>query len=138
MTFMMIIFACVIAGITSYYADQRGRNPGIWFLLGALFGILGLLFLFLLPSYKKAEEETPIVQPPIAEIQNESPHQEYLDKVWYYLDLKHHQQGPLTLAALRLAWHRKTISAESWVWCEGMPEWKLVHELPHFLDALNS
>lgn len=57
--------------------------------------------------------------------------------MWYYLDPTHSQQGPfefLDLAKLRKEEH---LSERSFVWGEGMKEWKQLSELPHLTQEMD-
>jgi hypothetical protein len=130
---LLVVTVLVIqTGLASYYAAKRGRDPWGWAVIGMLFGFLGLFLLFLLPPLAQKEQ----LPPPLAqsEMQVDSvpllPPSEPPKVEWYYLDGEHQQQGPVLLEALRDQWIEKKISAESYVWCSEMTEWKKIGELP--------
>ena len=51
--FIVIVVWLALGGVCSYYAKERGRNPIGWFIIGLVFGLLGLITLFLIPNRKK-------------------------------------------------------------------------------------
>ena len=57
MSTILVLILWMIMGIaTAYLANQRGRDPYIWFALGVVFGILAMLLLFILPPVKSENE----------------------------------------------------------------------------------
>lgn len=56
--------------------------------------------------------------------------QQYREKDWFYADDKHQPQGPIAYEDLRLALQREHAAGHSLVWCEGMPAWKILEEIP--------
>lgn len=140
MTLLMGISILLIGAITAYYAKQRGRRPTVWFMIGALFGLLGLLLLFLMPSYASTAQETTdsqsqAITPTPGQI---SFSQDHLEKEWYYMDENHQQQGPIAFVALKQAWQHKTLFPDTFVWCEGMLDWRQIKDVPNFGDALST
>ena len=124
------VLALLFGMLTSYLAQARGRNPLVWFFIGAGFGVFGILALFFFPVEKEEPkkafvDEITVVPEPV------------LPDRWFYLDEQHAQYGPVTLAALQVLWKEKKISASTMVWCEGMQEWKRVGELESLLKRLN-
>lgn len=54
MMFLLIIW--IICGlIASSVASSKGHNPGVWFLIGAIFGIFGLVAVMLLDNRKNQQ-----------------------------------------------------------------------------------
>ena len=39
----LIVYAVLFGGVTALAASARGRSGGAWFVIGALFGIFGLI-----------------------------------------------------------------------------------------------
>lgn len=109
----------LIGGLTSYLAKQRGRDPVSWFFLGLFFGFFALLALFLMP--KKVESKTnqslSSCSPPQQPDENEI-------KEWFYVDKDHQQQGPIPYKELMDLWNRYTLSKDSYVWSDGMSDWR--------------
>jgi hypothetical protein len=54
-TEVSIVIGLIIAGVTAYIAEQRGRNPLGWFVLGWLCCCIAIPALFVLPNLKEAE-----------------------------------------------------------------------------------
>lgn len=136
-----LLVAILIASITAYIAKRRGRSPMLWFFLGAFFGLLGMLALFLFPVVKDpaTEEKGQIeVIPKQETVSPESPEDQVLADGWFYLDSEHQQYGPVTLSELKLLFEEKKIDSSSFVWREGMQEWKKVSELSQLVASLST
>ena len=56
--FLTITLCLLIGAATAYFANQRGRDPLVWFMVGMLLGIFGLALLFLLPPVLEGEEKS--------------------------------------------------------------------------------
>lgn len=130
---IVIISWVIFGGATSYFAGQRGRDPFAWFFIGMLLGILGILLLFLLPALNVKEEAQVL--------EEEKPKEEgwpgFRLKEWYYLNSAREQIGPSSYSALRDMWISKKISEQTYVWSEGMEEWKKIGEIPSLKEALD-
>lgn len=138
--FWVLGFSILIGGVTGYFAEQRGRNPFLWFFIGMFFGFLGLLVLFLLPSAKKENVATPrpeeredprqvlMTPPPVL---TEKPLEQ---REWFYLDLTHQQQGPVSFQEVERLWKENQISARTYLWSEGMGDWKRIELFPELLE----
>lgn len=153
---ILTIILWILTGVaTGYLAYRRGRDPYIWFALGIFFGILAILVLVLLPTTKVEEEiavdrrneeivegrerqlkerekleNAPNLQPQSVEA-----------KEWFYLDKTRQQQGPLSFYSLNVLWENGEINGQSYVWTEGMAEWKRIQEvedLYHVLEQLEA
>lgn len=129
---VVIISWLLFGGASSYFARQRGRDPFAWFLIGMFLGILGLLLLFLLPplAVPVSADEEKVEE--IEEIEPQEAEMPYQLKAWYYLDEMRNQIGPVSYNQLKKA----NIQADTLIWCEGMPEWKTIAEIPHMKEAL--
>jgi hypothetical protein len=140
---LSIIFWLLIGAATAYFAQQRGRDPLIWLVIGIFLGLLGLLLLFLLPSVKgdqpkdadaqafRKEPQEPVIQTAPA-IQDHS----YLVRDWFYLDAEPKQQGPVTFDFLKKIWREGQIGIGTFVWCDGMEKWKKIDELDSLKHGL--
>ncbi len=120
-----LIFSTFVGISTGYLANMRGREPIIWGLVGFFFGLFGLIALMLFPNLSKKEQEKAIelvVEPVVPEQQL---------KEWYYLEGAE-QKGPIEYSTLKDLWGEKTISSTTYVWSEGMEEWKTVQECQLF------
>lgn len=67
--FILLWITCgfIAAGI----ASGRNHNAGVWFVIGALFGVFGLIGAFLLPDKSKSAEKSPIA-PNTSDIDNQT------------------------------------------------------------------
>lgn len=126
---VVIISWLLFGGASSYFAKQRGRDPFAWFLIGMFLGILGLLLLFLLPPIATSG---PVVEEKVEELAPQEEDMPYRLKAWYYLDATRNPIGPTSFNQLKKA----NVQADTLIWCEGMPEWKTVAELPQMKEAL--
>ena len=48
--FVFLVFFLVCGFITSTVARDRGRDPVVWYCVGSLFGILGIIAAFIVPK----------------------------------------------------------------------------------------
>lgn len=128
----LVLFWVFIGFLTSKLAKKRGRNPNAWFCIGLFLGLLGLLLLFILPAphARKRKNQKPYIPP---QLKRES---DAWIKMWYYLDLNHKQKGPIEFPDLINHLKNKTIKDESFVWGEGMDEWKRLNELPDIVKEI--
>lgn len=124
---LTVLAALTTGALGAYLARRRGRNPYIWFFIGAFFGILGAFVIFFMPSQKKSLPETKLQLPagelPMPTINGPA------DKFWYYLNPEHKQIGPMSLDGLTNAWRQGKISLTTYVWNEELPEWKPLQDL---------
>lgn len=121
------IFGLAFGWGCSYLAAQKGRDPKVWFLAGFFFGLLGLIVLMIIPDLrakesKKTEQEDQLPEVNVSEIFNPGAHE------WYFLDSEGTQNGPVTFSCLEKLFEDKKISSISYVWSEGMEEWKTIEE----------
>jgi hypothetical protein len=140
---ILIIAIWTLVGLaTAYFARQRGRDPYIWFAIGVCFGVLGLLLLILLPSVSEGEtrpqdDQTP--QPPViieAAPAEAACHHDYLIKEWFCIDKAHQNLGPMHFNLLKTLWKDGKVDSHTFVWCEGMPEWKRIENLSDVHEVL--
>lgn len=146
--FLSLVLWLLLGWVTSYYAQQRGRDPLIWFLVGMFLGLIGLLLLFILPSVTNDKEkenssldeqdelkegisQTIEIQPEFIQKQPE-----YAISQWYYLDKERQQQGPVEFEELKKIWVDHQIDFLTYVWHEGMENWKKIEELPDLYNGL--
>lgn len=115
----MIIVGFIMAGISSFLASKRGRNPYAWFAIGFFFGIFGIFAAFFASSKKKSPQEKQ-QEPKVPILKIDGPQ----DKFWYYLDPTHTQQGPMSKDALTLALKQGKVNLSTFVWHEEMSDWK--------------
>ena len=128
--FLIFIIIAFWGWISSYFAQQRGRNPYGWFFLGVLFGPFTLVGLFLMPIIKP---ELPPVNVKEVHVSHHSPFEQY---DWYYLDEKRQSTGPLTFNELQQCWDEKKIDEQSLIWNETMENWKKVTDVSELKESL--
>ncbi len=119
-----------MGSISAYLAKKRGKNPYLWFGLGAILGVLGFFLLFFMPSKKKMAERKKSVQDDSETIDitpDVSPTQ--FEKLWYYLAPGNEQHGPMSFDALKRAFSAGDVTDTTYVWNEEMEEWKRFGEL---------
>jgi hypothetical protein len=135
--FLSIILWLSIGTATAYLANQRGRDPWIWFMVGMLLGLIGLLILFLLPAPTKEKSSTPSEEGEfiLHETEPAPPAPVPLD-LWYYYDRSQAQQGPVQLENLKNLYHKGDVTDTTYLWCEGMPDWKVLTDLPELQTKL--
>lgn len=120
-----LFIAAIVGFLSAHIAKRRGRNPSIWFGIGFLFGILGILAIFLMPLPKKKQ----VPSPPLPTSEPEPYIDGPSDRFWYYLDTAHQQQGPMSHNALTTAWKKGEIASSTLVWHEELANWKELQEL---------
>lgn len=132
--FLLLIFAF----LSAYMAKQRGRDPVAWFMIGILLGVFSpLLLLFLKPLKPGMGEDTEVNEDAkLAQLPEEPLTKPYIDKEWFYLDKNRQQQGPVYFSALKPLWLEEKITPATYVWTEGMVQWKRIRELPGFVETL--
>jgi hypothetical protein len=133
---LSFLFLLFLAGLTGYFAKRRGRDPIGWLLLSLLIGVFALLVLFILPDKSKEAAELETDEDLILNGADGKDDEGVYVKSWFYLDENHAQKGPVTFDQLQDVWEEGKISAKSYVWCEGMPRWALINELPYLKEAV--
>lgn len=123
----IVLFWIFFGFLTSYFAQKKGRNQRTWFIIGLCLGVIGVVLVLLMPQVQKRRTlKTPkkVVLTPMITPKNPA-----LDKVWFYLDTERKQQGPFYFADFLKSWKKGEIKEDSFVWSEGMSEWKKIQEL---------
>ena len=141
-TLIGLLIILLMGTLTAYIAWKRGRNPTFWFITGILFGWLGFLVVYFLPVQeevlKQREEELSKIQKGeeplsfetvelvIEPVKNEAHFQQ---SSWFYLNKEHKTLGPVLGSIIKELWNRQEIAPTTFVWKEGMQEWKRIKEL---------
>lgn len=135
--FIAILLNILIAFMTSRLAEGRGRNPANWFLYGILFGLFATAFLFLLPPIAAEEKpsRTRNIQDREAPPSNLS-NNPFDDKEWFYLNDLGQQAGPVSFTVLRRLWNEGNLHSSTYVWAEGMEEWRKVEAIANMESSL--
>ncbi|KAG6558796.1 GYF domain 2 [Candidatus Rhabdochlamydia oedothoracis] len=124
MTLLFYITISLFWGwITALFAQKKGLNPRNWYIAGILFCALAFIAV-LFQRKKNLKIPNPVHKPELIPI--DPPQRENL---WYYLDEKGQQFGPISFQALTIAWKNKKIQGESYVWNEDLENWKKFKEV---------
>lgn len=149
MVIFTFISGVILGALCFYIAKKRGsRRPLLWFVVGLLCGVVGLLILLALPNKKRSAAQTAFVnsspllvdkevgdrmaitnEPEITPSINAYP--------WYYIDRELKKQGPIDLLTLKRAWKQGKISQESYLWTDGMSDWEILENLSDIQKELN-
>lgn len=148
--FFSFILWIVAGTICAYIAKKRGRRPQVWFFLGMVLGLLGMIILFLLPDKKREQQEALLANnngmTPLSLANETVKRNEELDEAkqpsintypWYYISEEPKQYGPIDLLTLKRAWKQDKLTANAYVWTSGMDNWEKVCELPQVEEELN-
>lgn len=141
--FLHVLLALLFGTLCADQAKKRGRHPIVWFCLGAFFNLFALIALFILPSstdgFMSREGESKKTPASLPD-QTAAAQIPYLGdprcRQWFFLDSAKAPQGPVAYRNLHSAWDKKQLSAESFVWTEGMIEWKPIHAIPALFERL--
>lgn len=145
--YLHIILPLAMGCVAAYFASKRNRNPVVWFFIGVLLGLIGVVLLFILPPVKIEKEGSGPKNPSIRHVEYTSPlsHEETVtlevqpiapEEMWYYLNEKHEQFGPVAFTKLRELYQGGTLSNFRYVWKEGMSDWKMIEELLDLQERL--
>ncbi len=122
---IQLLIATIVGFLSAQIATRRGRNSFLWFGIGFLFGVLGILAIFLIPKTQKKPEsarDLPKIEP---KPYIDGP----IDRFWYYLDTANQQQGPMSHHALSQAWENGEICLTTLVWHDELVDWKELQEI---------
>lgn len=140
----VLISFCVFlffGGVCSYVAKNKGRNPVMWYILGMLFCLLALIVLSLLPSLKTPAQISDETEENEDEKLSGSGFDEkkilaYQQNEWFYLGEDKQPKGPVGFNDLKTLWMDGLLESRSFVWTEGMVNWKRISEMVGLEDAL--
>lgn len=123
-------------------AEKRGRNPWFWCFVGVMFWP-ALLALLVLPDLNDELEEPTgrmarEVHAAFDEATTVLADDYFSSHVWYYLDESHKEEGPVEFSFIRDLWTRKQLTEASYLWHEGMADWKPLGKVPGIREALAS
>lgn len=117
--FFIFLFAILLGFGCRKLAIKQGKNPTVWFLLGAFFGVIPLLILALFPPKPKVVVARIPKEPTLTTLL-----EAHADKLWYYLGTDRSTIGPMSLKNLAREWKEGKVNASSLVWNEELTEWK--------------
>lgn len=114
-----------IGAVSAFLAKKRGKNPFLWFFLGMLFGIFGLIFLFFSQPTKahrapaeglKSDPNTIDITPNVSADAKKT--------FWYYLGAENAQKGPMSFEGILREFREGLISRDTLVWNETLENWQ--------------
>ncbi len=130
MQLMNVILVWLFFGfLCSYLAKKKGKPTLLWFFIGLFLGILGVLLFVILSFLENRKILTPHASPPPKHPVPATSLSPPLNQIWYYLDKSRQPQGPLALSELNTLWQGQQLNEQSYLWTEGMVEWKKLHDL---------
>lgn len=131
--FLSIGYSIILGWVAASTAENRGKKPSLWFMIGFFFGIFGIAYLlFITRKSATVKEKVPVIDPVIEPL----PSYDYFLKEWFFLDDKHQQQGPVGFQYLKGKITEDAINPLTYVWTEGMAEWKRINDIPGFTNAI--
>ncbi len=142
MQFLLLFLFTVLSGwVTSIFAQKRGRDPFVWFMIGMVFGVMGMMMLFIFPSLTKKGETTPDdPEEPLYQQTFPLGHEDLTQKFylwdWYYLNDERNTTGPVGFAEIKKLWNEKAIRDSTYVWHEEMTDWQRITEIPGLEEVL--
>lgn len=110
-----LIILIVIATINAYISIMKGFNWPTWFILTLLLGPLVTVILYF-SKKKKISLEKAFAIP--------------RDGLWFYLTKDSKQMGPVSSYRVEELFEIKELSRDTYVWKEGMQEWKKLENTP--------
>ncbi len=149
-TIIALIISVIMGLLSAYFAKKRNRNPIRWFLIGATFGLIGVLILLILPAVGKPTNLTNQVETAPATIKeansesvvpaDSSPSFPIYKKrissdksiQWYYIDEKSNTIGPFIIDELRKEIIKKKLDISTYIWCEEYNDWTRINEFQNY------
>lgn len=126
MNHFLLLFGWIFMGIiAAYFAKANGKNPYLWFFLGALFGLFGIFFLFFSTAAAKRREAAETKEIAL----HPSCPSSYKEKLWFYLTPDNQQQGPISYTSLLEKIQTGIITPTLYLWNEELENWRPCREL---------
>ena len=128
----------LLMGVSAgYIAEKRGRNPWIWFTVGAFTSLLGVAAIYwFLPEAKKDRTMKQTVTNALQETATSVVDERWTSQSWHYLNEDHSEMGPVNFDELRQLWNRGKLQSSSFVWHEGLKDWMKVNHLSGLEESL--
>ncbi|MBX9923416.1 MAG: DUF4339 domain-containing protein [Rhabdochlamydiaceae bacterium] len=129
-TRLLLILAMASCG--AFLAKKRKLNPFFWFAICFCLGISALVFLFFLPKIQKIlkkKKKNTTTEIPVIISAPTPPLPFPIESLWYYLDEKETQKGPVSLRRLQQIWEEREIHNQTYVWTEEFHDWKKWEEI---------
>lgn len=130
--FLIITMWVLFGAAAAYYGQIKGRDPILWFVLGALFGAFSLIILFFLPNLEP--KQVPVEAEVVIDEGSSAPSPRFRD--WFFMDNAHIQQGPVTYLVLQRQIFNGKLTGNTLVWSEGMGGWSKIDELDELKELI--
>jgi len=118
----LLLIYITVGLITAHFAKKSGRNRYIWFFIGIIFGIWGLIVMFFLNIKKVKKAQKELRKPVIIED----------PRHWYYLDEDQKRYGPISLNKLKNLWEENTVFSNTYVWNKDFKNWESLKNIKEF------
>jgi hypothetical protein len=126
----------IMAGLVcSCVAKKQNKNPYIWFGVGCLAPICGVLFLLLIPMFKKYfrskthKKQDRVVTLEVTPICELNPEAGSLNKLWYFLDAENITVGPMSFPVFKQKWKEGKILPTTLIWNETLTSWQSFQDI---------
>ncbi len=130
--FLIITMWILFGAAAAYYGQIKGRDPILWFVLGALFGAFSLIVLFFLPTLELSR--VPVEAEVVIDEPAGPPSPRFRD--WFFMDEGNLQQGPVTYTVLQRKIFDGKLNGNTLVWSEGMGGWTKIEDLDELKDLM--
>lgn len=146
--YSMLAIWVIIGIICSFVAKSKGKNQYLWFAIGVLFSVLGLLILLLLPKKEKEKVATP--SPAVAKSMNSEAalpaddEENFMEPTppvkrikqdtalqWHYIyesDTIVEVRGPFNIDDLRKEFVNLKLPISTYIWCDEFADWTPLSE----------
>jgi hypothetical protein len=110
-----LIISWLITGIISaFIAYKKQKNIYLWFFIGFVLGIFGIVILLFL--YKKPKSKEVKIEAPLED-------EEHDNFFWYYLDEENKTIGPMSHSVLKNNFNIGKINNNTYIWNDSMSSW---------------
>ena len=114
-----IIFWAACGLTCAVWAEKKGKNPYLWFLVGLFFSVAGVVI-----AYFKLRRKTPIN--PAKKQPDRFPLSENYGKtrLWFIIEKNNEVSNSMSFYALKKKFDEKLIDESTYVWMEALPDWQ--------------
>ncbi len=114
-----IIFWAACGLTCAVWAEKKGKNPYLWFLVGLFFSVAGVVI-----AYFKLRHKTPLQ--PAKQLPDRFPVSENYGKtrLWFIIEKNNEVSGSMSFYALKKKFDEKLIDESTYVWTEALPDWQ--------------
>lgn len=145
---LTILLIQVLLGFIGYYiAIKKNKSPIIWFIVGFLFGFIGIIILLILSD--KVDNSNDLSYENKYSPRNKQ-NKEYIEEAtvqqeetqpsnfWFFLNENKQITGPVSLDIIYKNIIKKEYPEKTWIWKKGMKNWQRLEEIPEALEQLKN